>query len=528
MSEQVRPETEAVSSRNAALQVERLLQYGLRKKLIEPLDVYAARNGLLDLFGLAEPAGGTDGPAQEEAAAVLEPLLDYAAETGLLEENTTTLRDLLEARIMGLLMPRESELARRFWNTAKTEGVERATDEFYKLCIDSNYIPMARIRRNLMWLAPTEYGELEITVNLSKPEKDPKEIAMLRSAPQSHYPKCLLCIENVGYAGRLNHPARQNLRVIPVELGGEPWFFQYSPYVYYNEHSIIFDREHRLMKVSKHSFGRLLDFIDQFPHYFVGSNADLPIVGGSILNHDHFQGGKHTFPMEKAPVEESFTHPDYPGLKLGIVKWPMSVIRVSSHSRAQLLKLAANILERWKSYSDLENEIRAYSETDGVRTPHNTITPIARTNAAGEYEMDLVLRNNRTSAEHPDGIFHPHRELHHIKKENIGLIEVMGLAVLPGRLKGELEHIARLLTGEEKLDARITEAPEHPLHKHAEWIRGMLERSGGELSPEAAERLLREEVGRKFSDVLRDAGVYKRDERGRSGFRAFLRQLGFE
>ncbi|UUZ82323.1 UDP-glucose--hexose-1-phosphate uridylyltransferase [Paenibacillus sp. P26] len=372
-------------------------------------------------------------------------LLDYAAETGLLEENTTTLRDLLEARIMGMLMPRESELVRRFWTTAKTEGAERATDDFYRLCIDSNYIPMARIRKNLYWLAPTEYGELEITVNLSKPEKDPKEIAMLRSAPQSHYPKCLLCIENVGYAGRLNHPARQNLRVIPLELSGDPWFFQYSPYVYYNEHSIIFDREHRPMTISKDSFGRSLDFIDQFPHYFIGSNADLPIVGGSILNHDHFQGGRHVFPMEKAPVEESFSHPDYPGLKLGIVKWPMSVIRISSHSRTQLLKVAGDILDVWKQHSDPENEIYAFTERDGVRTPHHTITPIARNNATGEYEMDLVLRDNRTSDEFPDGIFHPHPELHHIKKENIGLIEVMGLAILPGRLKGELEQIARRL-----------------------------------------------------------------------------------
>ncbi|UUZ91537.1 UDP-glucose--hexose-1-phosphate uridylyltransferase [Paenibacillus sp. P25] len=528
MSEQQRPEVSAESAQQAALQIERSLQYGVSRKLLEPLDVFAARNGSLDLFGLAGPyEGEPEGPAAEEAAEVLEPSLDYAAETGLLEENTTTLRDLLEARIMGMLMPRESELVRRFWTTAKTEGAERATDDFYRLCIDSNYIPMARIRKNLYWLAPTEYGELEITVNLSKPEKDPKEIAMLRSAPQSHYPKCLLCIENVGYAGRLNHPARQNLRVIPLELSGDPWFFQYSPYVYYNEHSIIFDREHRPMTISKDSFGRSLDFIDQFPHYFIGSNADLPIVGGSILNHDHFQGGRHVFPMEKAPVEESFSHPDYPGLKLGIVKWPMSVIRISSHSRTQLLKVAGDILDVWKQHSDPENEIYAFTERDGVRTPHHTITPIARNNAAGEYEMDLVLRDNRTSDEFPDGIFHPHPELHHIKKENIGLIEVMGLAILPGRLKGELEQIARSLTGEDTLDERITASTEHPLHKHAPWIRESLERTGGGLAPEAAEQLLREEVGRKFADVLRDAGVYKRDERGRRGFRAFLQRLGF-
>lgn len=510
----------------AALRIELLLQYGLRHRLLEPLDLYAGRNALLDLLGLAEPyAGKVNEPPCASAAEALEPLLDYAAASGLLEENTTTRRDLLEARIIGLLMPRESEVVRRFWATARQESVRQATDDFYKLCIDVNYIPMARIRKNLYWLAPTEYGELEITVNLSKPEKDPKEIAMLKHAPASHYPKCLLCVDNVGYAGRLNHPARQNLRVIPIELTDEPWFFQYSPYVYYNEHSIIFDKQHRPMRISKHSFERLLDFIDQFPHYFIGSNADLPIVGGSILNHDHFQGGRHTFPMEKAPVEDSFTHPDYPGLKLGIVKWPMSVVRISSHSRTQLLKLASELLDHWKGYSDEDLDILAY--TGEERTPHNTVTPIARNNAAGEYEMDLVLRNNRTSEAHPDGIFHPHRELHHIKKENIGLIEVMGLAVLPGRLKEELEQIAGLLTGETPDAAAIGADPAHPLHKHAAWIDELLAQYGAAMKPEAAMHVLREEVGRKFADVLRDAGVYKRDERGRRGFQAFLRQLGF-
>ncbi|CAG7653124.1 UDP-glucose--hexose-1-phosphate uridylyltransferase [Paenibacillus allorhizosphaerae] len=516
--------------REAAYGIKRLLQFGLRHKLLEPLDAYAARNSLLDLLRIGEPyEGETSEDAAESPDELLEPLLDYAAEISVLEDNNTTLRDLLDARMMGYLMPRPSEVVHRFWTAARRDGIRQATDEFYKLCIDSNYIRMDRIRKNMYWLAPTEFGDLEITVNLSKPEKDPREIALLKNAPQSHYPKCLLCIDNVGYAGRVNHPARQNLRVIPLELTGEPWYLQYSPYVYYNEHSIIFDREHRPMKTSKQTFERLLDFIEQFPHYFIGSNADLPIVGGSILNHDHFQGGRHTFPMEKAPVEASFSHPDYAGVKLGIVRWPLSVIRISSHHREQLLKLAGVILESWKQYSDPAHDLLAFTEeAGGAQTPHNTITPIARSNAAGEFELDLVLRNNRTSEEHPDGIFHPHRELHHIKKENIGLIEVMGLAVLPGRLKDELEQAAELLTGASALDERIRQQPEHPLQKHAAWLQALIERYGTAMSAEEAAEALRTEVGRKFADVLRDAGVYKCTERGRDGFRTFLRQLGFQ
>ncbi|MCZ8522920.1 MULTISPECIES: UDP-glucose--hexose-1-phosphate uridylyltransferase [Paenibacillus] len=516
-------------AREAAYRIERLLQFALKRKLIDSMDVYAARNGLLDLLQVPEPYEGVleEAPA-ESPVEILEGLLDYAAEVGLLEENNTTLRDLLDARIMGQLMPRSSEIVNRFWAKARKDGVEQATEQFYRLCIDSNYIRMDRIEKNLYWLAPTEYGALEMTVNLSKPEKDPKEIAMLKNAPQSHYPKCLLCIENVGYAGRLNHPARQNHRVIPLELTGETWFFQYSPYVYYNEHSIIFDKQHRPMKISGDTFERLLDFVDQFPHYFIGSNADLPIVGGSILNHDHFQGGRHKFPMEIAPVEESFTHPDYPGVKLGIVNWPMSVIRIQSHHRELVLKLAGTILDSWRGYSDPGQEVLAYTEQDGVRTPHNTVTPIARNNANGEYELDLVLRNNRTSAEHPDGIFHPHQELHHIKKENIGLIEVMGLAVLPGRLKDELELAGQLFTGGAPLDGRITEDASHPLHKHAAWLAELIAEHGAALTEEAAEAMLRGAVGRKFSDVLRDAGVYKRDDHGRQGFRAYLRSIGFQ
>ncbi|PZE20122.1 UDP-glucose--hexose-1-phosphate uridylyltransferase [Paenibacillus xerothermodurans] len=512
----------------AAQDIERLLEFGIRRGLLEPIDRYAVRNALLDLLRISEPddAALTVECVPEAVAQLLEPLLDYAAAAGILEENNTTYRDLLDAKIMGYMMPRQSEVIRRFRATVEQGGVQQAADDFYQLCIDSNYIRMDRIANNLHWLADTEYGAMEITVNLSKPEKDPKEIALLRTAPQSHYPKCLLCVDNVGYAGRLNHPARQNLRVIPLELGGDPWYFQYSPYVYYDEHCIIFDEVHRPMQITDQTIVRLLDFVDQFPHYFVGSNADLPIVGGSILNHEHFQGGRHQFPMEKAPVEQTYNHPHYHDVRLGIVQWPMSVIRINSRRKESILQLASKILHAWRRHNDPANEILAYSESHGVRSNHNTITPIARKNVAGEYEIDLVLRNNRTSEQHPDGIFHPHKELHHIKKENIGLIEVMGLAVLPGRLKEELDLLVRVLSGGLTLPAAIHSMPEHPLHKHSAWIEDLITRHGTALSESAAEQVVQAEVGVKFVEVLHDAGVYKRDVNGRGGFELFLSTIG--
>ncbi|MDD9270615.1 UDP-glucose--hexose-1-phosphate uridylyltransferase [Paenibacillus sp. GCM10023248] len=513
---------------HTALTIERLLQFAIQNELIQGLDVYTSRNALLDLFRLAEPyAGEVPEERLSSPVALLEELLDAAFEAGLLEENTTTYRDLLDARIMGMLMPRPSEVVNQFWHTAKTVSVEAATDYFYKQSIDSNYIRMDRIQKNEYWLAGTAYGELEITVNLSKPEKDPKEIALLKTLPQSSYPACLLCADNLGYAGRVNHPARQNLRIIPLELDNEKWYFQYSPYVYYNEHSIIFHEKHIPMKTTANTFYRLLDFIDQFPHYFIGSNADLPIVGGSILNHDHFQGGRHQFPMEKAPSEQTFTHADYAGVKAAIVKWPMSVIRLSGHSKQSIYKLASKLLDDWRAYSDAEADILAFSEKDGQSVPHNTITPIARNNARGEYELDLVLRNNRTSEEHPDGIFHPHQHLHHIKKENIGLIEVMGLAVLPGRLQEELADIAQILTGAADYGSAIQSDAAHPLHKHAAWIEAMLAQYGASLTADAAKAVLQAEVGSKFMDVLLDAGVFKRDEAGQAAFGRFLAAAGF-
>lgn len=505
-----------------------LVRFGRENSLLGEGDDIVAVNALLDLLQVAEPHEGELPPERPDSPVdILNRILDYAAEKGILPANTTGYRDLLDARIMGLLMPRQSQVAADFWHTAQDASIEEATSRFYKLSQDSNYIRMDRIGKNSYWLAPTEYGELEITINLSKPEKDPKEIAAERSLPQSKYPKCLLCVENIGYAGRLNHPARQNHRIIPLQLDGKAWFFQYSPYVYYNEHCIILSAEHTPMRVSRTTFVRLLDFIEQFRHYFIGSNADLPIVGGSILNHDHFQGGRHVFPMEKAPVEETYASVDYPGVSIGRVKWPMSVVRISGSDKEQLVQLADRLLAGWRDYSDPAAEILAYTGTGDAAVPHNTITPIARRNGAGEYELDLVLRNNRTSAEHPLGIFHPHANLHHIKKENIGLIEVMGLAVLPGRLKTELEEIAAILRGEWGGDGEWNKE-EHPLAQHAPWIAELLQRYGSSLTASEAHEVMRREVGLKFANVLSDAGVYKRTEQGMEAYDRFMVYMGFE
>ncbi|MGB9781253.1 UDP-glucose--hexose-1-phosphate uridylyltransferase [Caldanaerobacter sp.] len=516
-----------MTQKDAAFHIERLLNFALKKGLIEELDVIPSRNALMDLFKIEKPYEG-EVPEEEldTPSPILNKLLDYAAEVGLIE-NTVTYRDLMDARIMGLLMPRESEVVRKFNEIASKDGIEKATEYFYELSKASNYIRMDRTSQNLYWRTPTEYGALEITINLSKPEKDPKEIEKAKKIPQSGYPKCLLCIENVGFAGNLNHPARQNLRIIPVKVAGEQWYFQYSPYVYYNEHCILIHEEHIPMKISEKTFVRLFDFIEQFPHYFMGSNADLPIVGGSILVHEHFQGGRHTFPMEEAPIEEYFIHPKYKEVKAGILKWPMSVIRISSKDREKLTKLSSHILNVWKGYSDESVDVLAYSEKDGKIVPHNTITPIARFNKEGEYEIDLVLRNNRTTDKYPCGIFHPHEELHHIKKENIGLIEVMGLAVLPGRLKFELEGIRKILTGKEKLNKDMYNE-NHPLYKHLHWIEELIVKYGTHCTEEEAENYIKQEVGNKFLKVLLDAGVFKRDEKGKKAFEKFMETAGFK
>lgn len=517
-----------MSKNSIGIDIERLLRFALEHGLIEDADLVPSRNALLDLLAVAEPYVGeleAEVEALEVPSLILDRILDYAADAGLLPENNGTYRDLLDARIMGLLMPRASETNRRFWAIAADESIERATDYFYRQSIASNYIRMDRVARNQYWLTDTPFGKLEITINLSKPEKDPKEIALLKNAPSASYPRCVLCEENVGYAGRINHPARQNHRIIPLKLGEEPWFFQYSPYVYYNEHSIVLHKEHIPMKITPLTFRRLLEFIKLFPHYFIGSNADLPIVGGSILSHEHYQAGRHRFAMELAPMETDYTHASYVGVKAGVVVWPLSVVRLRSRDEEALLAAAAHILAQWREYSDESLGILAYS--GGNRVPHNTITPIARMNEDGEFELDLVLRNNRTDEAHPYGIFHPGERLHHIKKENIGLIEVMGLAVLPGRLKKELASIQQFLTGKAAFNAAEVAAEDHPLRQHADWISALIAQRGTNMSDQEAEAFLREQVGRKFMEVLTDCGVFKRDKTGQAGFSRFLNAAGF-
>lgn len=499
--------------------LEQLIQYGLQKKLIEKWDIDFVRNQLLQALELEDwdLSVTTEADLNEESPVnILANILDWAAENGKLEHNTVTFRDLLDTKLMGTLIARPSTIIHNFYSIYKEEGPQKATEYFYQMAKDSHYIRTDRIAKNQHWFSPTPYGDLEITINLSKPEKDPIAISAEKSKKTFSYPKCLLCKENMGYSGRVDHPARQNHRIIPVDLEGERWYLQFSPYVYYNEHAIVFSGEHVPMKISKRGFNRLLAFVEQFPHYFVGSNADLPIVGGSILSHDHFQGGNHIFPMAKAEMEYTFSFNDYEGIEAGIVHWPMSVIRLRGKNRQQIAELADYVLKRWQAYSDPTVEIMA--STDGV--PHNTITPIVR--RSGEfYEFDLVLRNNRTNEQHPLGIFHPHAEVHHIKKENIGLIEVMGLAVLPGRLKDELQLVGEYLLlpdYESKLKAdQLTE-------KHAEWA-CHIKAEYPNLSEENVLDILHKEVGHVFSTVLEHAGVFKRTKEGKAAFKKFIETI---
>ena len=493
--------------------IKKLVCYGLENNLISKEDVIFTTNQLLEVLKVEE----YEEPAEEyhnvELEPVLKELLDYAYETGVLEENGVVYRDLFDTKLMAQLMPRPSEVIGKFWSIYKAEGAKAATDWYYKLSQDSDYIRRYRIAKDVKWKAQTEYGEMDITINLSKPEKDPKAIAAAKNAKQSGYPKCLLCMENEGYAGRINHPARQNHRIIPVTIQDSKWGFQYSPYVYYNEHCIVFNSKHIPMKIEHGTFCKLFDFVKQFPHYIVGSNADLPIVGGSILSHDHFQGGSYEFAMEKAPVERTFTVKSFEDVEAGIVKWPMSVIRLSGEDTARIIALADVILNAWRKFTDEAAFI--FAETDGE--PHNTITPIAR-KRGDKYELDLVLRNNITTEEHPLGVYHPHAELHHIKKENIGLIEVMGLAVLPARLKGEMETLAdAIVTGK---DIRADET----IEKHADWVEEFLPKYDS-VTAENVTEILHKEIGLVFSKVLEHAGVYKRDEEGQEAFDRFIASL---
>ena len=493
--------------------IKKLISYGVNTGLVPEEDVIYTTNRLLELFQLEgmEEAEANDVQI-EDLEEILKGLLDYACAQGMIEDSITY-RDLFDTKIMSVLMPRPSEVIRTFWDLYKKKSPQAATEYYYNLSRNSDYIRRYRIVKDQKWVTPTPYGDLDITINLSKPEKDPKAIAAAKNAKQAGYPKCLLCVENEGYAGRVNHPARQNHRIIPVTINDSRWGFQYSPYVYYNEHCIVFNSQHVPMKIEHATFCKLFDFVKQFPHYFVGSNADLPIVGGSILSHDHFQGGHYEFAMAKAPVEETFTVEGFEDVSAGIVQWPMSVIRLSGKDTDRIIALADVILNKWREYTDEEAFIYAY--TDGE--PHNTITPIARKRGEN-YELDLVLRNNITTAEHPLGVYHPHAKLHHIKKENIGLIEVMGLAVLPARLKGEMAQLKEaILSG---ADIRADEV----LEKHADWVEefvGKYERIDGSN----IDKVIEDEIGLVFMQVLEDAGVYKRTAEGKAAFRRFVESL---
>lgn len=499
--------------------IRKLIVYGLKTGLVSEEDKIYTTNRLLELFELDELEDVDEQKEQEieetdveELEDILSCMLDYAYEKGILKENGIVYRDLFDTKIMSTLMPRPSEVIRTF-QEYYGQDAQKATDYYYKFSCDSDYIRRYRIKKDMKWVTSTEYGDLDITINLSKPEKDPKAIAAARNAKQAGYPKCLLCRENEGYAGRINHPARQNHRIIPVTIQNDAWGFQYSPYVYYNEHCIVFNGQHIPMKIDRGTFCKLFDFVKLFPHYFVGSNADLPIVGGSILSHDHFQGGHYEFAMAKAPVERTFKVAGFEDVEAGIVKWPMSVIRLKAIDSDRIIELADKILNKWRGYTDEDAFI--YAQTEGE--PHNTITPIAR--KRGEcFELDLVLRNNITTKEHPLGVYHPHAELHHIKKENIGLIEVMGLAVLPARLKEEMELLKKAI-----LEGRDLHKDE-VLEKHADWVDGF-KPGYDKIDASNIDDIIQKEIGIVFMQVLSDAGVYKRDEEGRKAFDRFIESL---
>lgn len=488
--------------------IKKLVEYGIQTGLTPECERIYTTNLLLDLFHEDSYEEVEINPSELVLEEILKELLDEACQRGIIEDSITY-RDLFDTKLMNCLMPRPAQIQERFWN-AYAVSPEQATEFYYKFSQDSDYIRRYRIKKDLKWTVDTKYGTLDITINLSKPEKDPKAIAAARNTAAASYPKCQLCMENEGYAGRTNHPARENHRIIPITINDNAWGFQYSPYVYYNEHCIVFNGEHTPMKIERNAFIKLFDFVKQFPHYFLGSNADLPIVGGSILSHDHFQGGHYTFAMAKAPIIENFTVAGFEDVTAGIVKWPLSVIRLQCKDEKRIIDLADHILKAWRSYTDEDAFI--FAETDGV--PHNTITPIAR-KRGDLFEMDLTLRNNITTDEHPLGVYHPHTHLHHIKKENIGLIEVMGLAVLPARLKGELELLKDyILTGK---DIRSNES----IEKHADWVEEFLPKYEN-INASTIENILQQEVGKVFCEVLEDAGVYKCTEDGLNAFRRFL------
>ena len=486
--------------------IDALVSYAMNTGLAQPEDHLVLTNRLLDLLRLDsyEPS---DEPQSEDLEEILAGILNYAVENGLCDDGITA-KDIFDTRIMGAITPMPREVIRTFREKYAADPVS-ATDWYYQFSCDTDYIRRYRIAKDMRWKCASDYGEMDITINLSKPEKDPKAIAAAKNAPQTAYPKCQLCVENEGYAGRMNHPARANHRIIPIEVCGEAWCLQYSPYVYYNEHCIVFNSQHVPMKIDRSAFAKLLSFVDSFPHYFVGSNADLPIVGGSILSHEHFQGGHYTFAMETAPVEQEITFAGYEDIHAGIVKWPMSVIRLTAADPARITDLADKILTAWRGYSDESVGVVAFSDGE----PHNTITPIARRRGKA-FELDLVLRCNITTEEHPLGVFHPHADKHHIKKENIGLIEVMGLAVLPSRLKAELHDLAEAIVNGRDI------AADEVLRKHAAWVEELKQQYT--FTSDNALDILLQETGKVFSAVLEDAGVYKNTDAGRAAFSRFV------
>ena len=496
--------------------IKKLVEYGIETGLTPECERIYTTNLLLEMFHedsyedveVQKIPVDDDGEGLEQ---VLSELLAEAVKRGIIEDSIGY-RDLFDTKMMNCLLPRPAQVQKEFWEHYG-HSPEEATAYYYKFSRDSDYIRRYRVKKDMKWKVESPYGEIDITINLSKPEKDPKAIAAAKNAKNNSYPKCQLCMENEGYAGRLDHPARENHRIIPITINGGEWGFQYSPYVYYNEHCIVFNGQHIPMKIDRAAFTKLFDFVKQFPHYFLGSNADLPIVGGSILSHDHFQGGNYTFAMAKAPVEKEVTIPGYEDVECGIVKWPLSVLRIRHKDEKRLIELADHVLGAWRGYTDEAAFI--YAETDGE--PHNTITPIAR-KVGDVYEVDLTLRNNITTEEHPLGVYHPHAQYHNIKKENIGLIEVMGLAVLPARLKEELEILADYLV--EGKDIRSNEK----IEKHADWVAGFLPKYS-EISRENVMDILKEEVGQTFVHVLEDAGVYKCNEEGRKAFLRFIETL---
>lgn len=487
-----------------------LVEYAKNNGLIQNEEKTWAANALLDVLKL-DSFEYVIPDEEKNLTELLDILIDEAYERGVIEENSIVYRDLFDTKLMGALTPRPSYVREKFARLYN-KSPKDATDWYYKFSQDTNYIRKDRIKKDMRWKTKTEYGELDITINLSKPEKDPKAIAAAKNKPALSYPKCMLCTENEGYPGRLNFPARQNHRIVPLTINGSKWYLQYSPYVYYNEHCICFNEQHTPMKIDRACFAKLLDFVGKFPHYFVGSNADLPIVGGSILAHDHFQGGHYEFAMERAEIENHITFSGYDDIEAGIVKWPMSVMRLVSDRPDRMIELAARILKCWRSYTDESAMI--FAKTDNE--PHNTITPIARRRGE-KFELDLVLRNNITTKEHPLGLYHPHAELHHIKKENIGLIEVMGLAVLPARLKNELSAVAqKLIDGEDLTADSMTSA-------HAKWAMKI----AGEynITKENVMDILKHETGLVFAKVLEQAGVYARNEEGKKAFFRFIESV---